>query len=374
MRRSITIFAMAIVLVAGIVLPAAARDKIAVGMANPVGQKIGAVNNYLAYIGADTHPERTPSFWTLWSQWGERGGNSECYPAEAGTCAFPSGMLNQLDALDISGIIWWQPYDPEQDYPNGQRFARHKETYQNHQNDAYLNSWIDDAKAFGQSHPGRMVYIRLAHEVNGKFFDWRTHNWDNNYKTYKKFWQYVWQKFKNRGALPYVKFIFATPKPEPGLYPGDKYVDYIDPLALNWGGDNWKPLKKVLKKRINKFGNFTNKPIIITELGSAPNGGNKATWIKKGYPKVYQKWSKVKGMVYLDTNQPVFDQGHPDWRLSNAAGGGGGLLLRRHHEVEVPGPHVAPTQQSLTGPGSDYPRSRFGDCTGVRATFWLNSL
>ena len=312
MRRVFIIFTMTALLVAGLALPALARDKIALGIANPFKPGMGAVDYYREDVGLDG--PATPSFYTIWSQWGDRGGNANCYPAEAGTCAFPSTFLDQLDEVDISGVIWWQPYDPATAYPNGEQYARHKKTYNGQKNDAYIENWIDDVVAFGQSHPGRTVYIRLAHEANGKFFDWRTGNWDNTFTTYKKFWRYVWKKFQAKGALPYVKFIWSTANPKKGMYPGNKYVDFVDPLALNWGTP-WKSLKVVVKWRIDRMAKITGKPIIITEIGTANGPGSKPDWITNGYPKVYSKFPKVKGMIYLFSNQPFLQYGDPDWSL-----------------------------------------------------------
>ena len=116
MRRSVVILLMTIALVSALAMPALAREKMAVGIADPDRQTIGGVNAYLAEIGADTNPARTPSFWTVWSQWGHFDG-ADCYPAAAYDCAFPTAFLNQLDALDISPIIWWQPHDPGSSIP-----------------------------------------------------------------------------------------------------------------------------------------------------------------------------------------------------------------------------------------------------------------
>ncbi len=243
-------------------------------------------------------------------------------------------MLDLLAGRDISGIVWWQPYDPADPFPGGARYARHKRTFDNGANDAYIKAWAKAAKAFGQSHPGRMVYVRMAHEVNGDYFDWRKGNFDNSAQTYKKFWKYVWRIFEDVGANDVVKWVWSVRRPSceaqgcnpyQQYYPGDKFVDYVDVPVLNWGkagGPNaWEELKQAIKRPYKNITEFTNKPWLLAEVASAPDnvGKTKAHWLKSGYKHVYDKLPKVKGIVYMDTNRPQIDEGHPDWRLTSPA-------------------------------------------------------
>jgi hypothetical protein len=60
---------------------------------------------------------------------------------------------------------------------------------------------------------------------------------------------------------------------------------------------------------------FTRKPIILSEVASGAKGGNKAGWLRTGYVQTYNRYPQVKGIMYLDTDQPHIGRGHPDWRL-----------------------------------------------------------
>ncbi len=44
------------------------------------------------------------------------------------------------------------------------------------------------------------------------------------------------------------------------------------------------------------------KPVILGEVSSNHEGGNKARWIRKGYARTYERWPKVKAIVYLDVD------------------------------------------------------------------------
>ena len=60
---------------------------------------------------------------------------------------------------------------------------------------------------------------------------------------------------------------------------------------------------------------FTRKPLFLVEVGSNHRGGDKARWIRRGYQQVWQRYPKVKAIMYLDSDQPHQAVSHPDWRL-----------------------------------------------------------
>ena len=59
----------------------------------------------------------------------------------------------------------------------------------------------------------------------------------------------------------------------------------------------------------------TPRPIIIAETASHYRGGNKAGWLRNGYQKIYDRFPRVKAILYLNTDEPHEQSGHPDWRL-----------------------------------------------------------
>jgi hypothetical protein len=59
---------------------------------------------------------------------------------------------------------------------------------------------------------------------------------------------------------------------------------------------------------------FTRKPVIVAELATNKDGGDKPAWIENGYPAVYNKFSRIKGINYL--NVDLRNVGHPDWSLN----------------------------------------------------------
>jgi beta-mannanase len=147
----------------------------------------------------------------------------------------------------------------------------------------------------------------------------------NTPKTFKRAWRHVWRIFQAEGALPYVDFLWSVSKqrcpscnPFAQVYPGDKYVDYAGVTAFNWGpwhGRKWQSLMAVMSDPIRDIQRVTPRPIVIAETASHWKGGDKARWLSTGYERIYDRFPRVKAIMYLNTDQPHVQSNHPDWRL-----------------------------------------------------------
>lgn len=302
-----------------------ARDPIALGISIPNGRSMAVLDDFISRMGGQAN---RPRLWSVWSQWGNRGGQSSCEVGQ-GTCAFPTATLEALAARGITAVIWWEPIDPSNDHLGGQRYTRHKKTYLEHRNDAYIIAWAQAAKAFGQAHPDHKPIIRLAHEANGTWFPWTVGYWDNTSATFKRFWRYVHGKFASVGAVgatDHVKFMWSVTKksckgcnPYRKFDPGGAYYDYVGITAFNWGKQKrWQSMVSILRRPMEQLWQVTRKPVIVAELAShfLPLTRSKAAWIRNGYDNTYDEWPRIKAILYLDSNQPKqagFQ--HPDWRL-----------------------------------------------------------
>lgn len=333
-RRVIAVPAAVLMLSLSLALPAAAREPMALGVSIPDGtpntaQIENAVDAFIA-----SNDGIKPAIYSVWSQWGSRGGQTDC-TAGQGSCYFPADTLQMLHDKDIQGMVWWEPINPSK--PLTEKYSRHKKTYQkkpdgSYRNNPYIREWAQQAKAFGQANDTTII-LRFAHEANGTWFPWTVGVWDNTPYTFKKFWRHVWKIFKNEGALPYVDFLWSVTNkscngcnPYAKIYPGDQYVDYAGLTAFNWGAQRkWKPMLSVLEKPMAQLWQVTHKPVIVAELAThyRPTSKSKANWIKNGYSKTYNRWNRIKAVMYLNTDEPKQQWGHPDWRLVKGQSGAG---------------------------------------------------
>jgi hypothetical protein len=292
----------------------AARAPIALGVSSETSTDLAAVDAFTQSVGAK------PALWTLWSSWGDRAGRGSCSKHQ-GSCAFPTAVARGLRARGITPFIWWQPTDPTN--PDAGVYERYKNIISG-KHDQYIRAWAKAAKAFG-----RPVIVRMFHEMNGDWFPWSVNKFkDNTPERFKSAWRHIVTEFRRVGARN-VKFLWSPYLWGKGkyevLYPGNDYVDYVGVTSLNWGGERWKSLSSLLERPMGAMRKITRtsrnpngKPVILPEVASNHDTGDKAAWITSGYRAAYKKWPAIRAMVYFDYNTAVITdptKPHPDWRL-----------------------------------------------------------
>jgi hypothetical protein len=294
--------------------PAVAREPMALGHSSASSTSMRVVGDLTAWVGA------RPALWSLWSRWGARGGRRRCL-AGHGTCAFPTAAARGLQARGITPLVWWTPTGPADEgsgrYGRSIRIIRGR-------HDAYIRDWARAARDLGGP-----VILRFAHEMNGQWYPWGLGRFDNGPGRFRRAWRHVWRLFQEVGATN-VRFLWS-PMPEgcdgcrpdyrlERFYPGDRYVDYVGLTVFNWGRRDWTPLVRILERPLRRLRQVTatdarpgGKPVIIPELASNHEGGDKARWIRRGYRAVYERWPRVRALVYFDMD--LRNEGDPDWRL-----------------------------------------------------------
>jgi beta-mannanase len=237
-----------------------------------------------------------------------------------GTCAFPTAVVKALLARNITPVIWWLPMDPSDKFSSFH--GRYKKILK-HRHDAYIRQWAVAARQVGRQ-TGKRVIVRFAHEATGFWFPWSVHRGTNSYDNYKKAWNYIGKKFEGLKARKHVLFMWANVWPMKKAFPGDRFVDFVGVTVLNFGSQRrWKTPQELLKNRAKSSRAITRKPIIIAEMGTHYKGGSKGNWINTAYKFAYNKNPSIRGIMYLETDQPHIARNQPDWRLAVGDGGAG---------------------------------------------------
>jgi hypothetical protein len=298
----------------------AARAPMALGISSERTTDLAAINDYKASTGAK------PALWTVWSDWGSRGGRANCVKG-VGTCAFPTELARGIGSRGVTPFIWWQPTDPAVDRSDPCTEPVARSAYASYpqitkgKHDKYIRDWAKAAKAYGKP-----VIVRFAHEMNGTWFPWSI--CDKNGNTPKAFiaaWRHIVNEFRSVGARN-VKFLWSPYNTESGgyapFYPGNAHVDYVGVTSLNWGNERWRPLSGLLERPMKVLQNVSRtsanpkgKPVILSEVGSNHLGGDKPGWIRDGYAHAYKKYPAIRAMVYFDINTAAITESQPDWRL-----------------------------------------------------------
>ena len=113
------------------------------------------------------------------------------------------------------------------------------------------------------------------------------------------------------------------------LYPGDAAVDWValdgynGGTALPWGG--WRTPVEVFGPSLEQLHRLSDRPVAITEVASAEQGGDKAAWIHQLFDLAVDEGVRV--LVWFDHDKET------DWRLTSSPAAT--AAVRR--ELAVPG-------------------------------------
>jgi mannan endo-1,4-beta-mannosidase len=297
---------------------------VALGVGIPDGRDLSALDVFRQSIGGPK-----VAAWTIWRGWNPQS-----------TGVFPTAAVEGARQRGAVPIIWWVPHwccDPKDP-----KWSRNQNIVDGLYDD-YIRAFARDAKQYGDR-----IVLRFAHQANADYVPW---GWDysatddNTVDTFKAMWRHVHGIFRDVGATN-VKFLWTVATQTcagDGTnlsftvtncmgralgYPGDAYVDYIGFTWENWakapsgsdvGSGPWVSMLDGFKPVVDKLKNVSDKPIIAAAIASAPDGGDRAQWIRKGYRQVYDKLPRVVAIVWLNADlsgPPHLDR---DWSLRGSA-------------------------------------------------------
>lgn len=166
------------------------------------------------------------------------------------------------------------------------------------------------------------VLFRLCNEMNGDWCPYSSFHTSKDTEIFKAFYQYVYQVFKEEGALDHVIWVWnpngrSFPNfkfnDEALYYPGNQYVDVVGLTGYNTGtyymGEKWQSFAQIYDPVYQKAVQLFHKPLMITEFASSSVGGDKGEWINRMFKQI-SKYEKIKVAIWwngrdLDTNGHV---------------------------------------------------------------------
>src|SRR4051794_37470473 len=167
-----------------------------------------------------------------------------------------------------------------------------------HLQDIINGRWDTYIKARGAEFAaaGVPIMVRWGHEFNGNWYPWGIVNNNSNPALYVSAYRHVHDLVVAAGATN-VQWIWcfgngSTPDAsynDPAQsYPGDAYVDWVGIDGYNWGlGPSWDPAGNYWTSFDSLYANAYSRahsiapkrPVMIGEIASSEDGGNKAQWI-----------------------------------------------------------------------------------------------
>ncbi|MGY1724066.1 glycoside hydrolase family 26 protein [Blastococcus sp. SYSU DS0533] len=167
---------------------------------------------------------------------------------------------------------------------------------------------------------GRPVALRFLHELNAPFYPWGAGVNGNRPADAVAAFTHVRQVFEREGARRVV-WVWCVNVPAPGyaaiepLFPGDHVVDWVavdgynGGSALPWGG--WRTPEQLFGGTLDALARLSDRPVAITEVGSAEQGGDKAEWITGLFGLVAER--DVRVLVWFDYVKEA------DWRIASSS-------------------------------------------------------
>lgn len=175
-----------------------------------------------------------------------------------------------------------------------------------------------DARANGAKTLGKPLLLDFAAEMNGD------EAWSgNDPKLYVSAYRHIHDRFVAAGATnviwawcPNVTDVDGRNRETMDYYPGDEYVDWTGVDGYNWGtgnGFSWQSFHDVFAG-IYPLLAAKNKPILIGEMASDENGGDKAQWIGALVPTLRDQFPMIKAVVWFDVDK------ERHWEINSSPG------------------------------------------------------
>ena len=225
----------------------------------------------------------------------------------------PIEGLKSVADLAADPMVTWEPWrwlgDGEYDT---QTFTM--QSIADGAHDDYLYWWAESLAKFEG-----IVYLRFAHEANGTWYPWSASR-GTSPESYIATWRRAHQIFAEKNA-DNVKWVWAPNVSFPGstsivdTYPGDDFVDVVGLDGYNWGTTrpttHWIAPEDLFGPTLDELHAIApGKPIVVTEVGSAEQGGDKAQWVRK-LLDFLQRDARVAGFIWFDHAKET------DWRLAS---------------------------------------------------------
>lgn len=228
--------------------------------------------------------------------------------------AFNAAAARTLWNQGIMAHFTWEPWNTSLSVndPN-----------QIHLQDIVSGRWDSYIRARGAEFAavGAPIMVRWGHEFNGNWYPWGIVNNGSNPGLYVSAYRRVHDLAVAAGATN-VQWVWcfnnsSTPDAsynDPAqAYPGDDYVDWVAIDGYNWGlGPSWDPGGNYWTSFDSMFANAYGKaraiaprrPVMISEVGSSEDGGNKAQWVNDMSSTLSSgRYPDLKNIVYFDQDK-----------------------------------------------------------------------
>jgi hypothetical protein len=258
------------------------------------------------------------------------------YQSWEGSPSFDAARATAADSRGALPLLTWEPWvaggGVEQPTYSLDQIA-------NGAHDAYVRSFARQIRDWGG-----LVGLRFLHELNARHYPWGAGVNGNTPAEAVAAWHHVREVFESEGARNIV-WVWCVNVSGPdtatfkSVYPGDQAVDWVaidgynGGTVLPWGG--WRSPRELFGDSISKLKDLSDKPLVITEVASVEQGGDKAVWISDLFALAVE--SRIRLLVWFEFNKEA------DWRVRSSPAAADAF----HREATVPGRLGPPPLQEV---------------------------
>ena len=236
----------------------------------------------------------------------------------------PFGWRDQLDVVSDTGAIPMIAIDP----------ARGSDTVplRDIASGAY-DDYITSLAVQAREHADPLLF-RFGHEMNLPSIEWQMKS--NTPEDFVNAWRHMVEIFRAEHA-DNVRWVWSPNAdcmgscPFTDYYPGDAYVDWVGIDVYNFAeahGTPWHSLSDLLTSSYRSLTRLTDKPMMLSEIASVEEGGDKAAWIRTALSDIPKKFPAVQAIVWWDRH----DGAGQDYRFDSSPSAKEAFLQQLHSD------------------------------------------
>ena len=178
--------------------------------------------------------------------------------------------------------------------------------------DAYVRRFADAVRRYGGP-----LRLRFAQEMNGTWYPWSESQNGNSRGQFVEAWRHVHSIFAAAGATN-VTWIWS---PVTGTiptweYPGPTQVDVVGLSGFNRGTNlyakRWRSFTDLFGRALDAVHAVApDKPVALTEVASAEQGGDKARWIRTMFAEIRRR-PYIRAVTWFNLVKET------DWRIESS--------------------------------------------------------
>lgn len=217
--------------------------------------------------------------------------------------AFSQEWISQAARAGLIPVITWEPWKRNFDQPAALQEEYSLASIAEGRHDTYIRAWARGARAARWP-----VVIRFAHEQSSEPGSRNWYPWQGDPGGYKAAYRHIVSLFREEGAGNVLFLWSAMWLHEPWVpqyYPGDDVVDMVGTTVLNHGTvptvdwARWASFRELFDPQYQAAKRW-GKPIMVTELATAEQGGNKAAWLRDCMHSLKSRYPLVEGVLLLE--------------------------------------------------------------------------